>query len=155
MTNMASAIPNKTGAGKRGNDGQRTMHRLHILVVEDHADCANSTAMLLGLWGCQVKTVGDGAAAVKLAQEHQPDVVLLDIGLPSGMDGWAVAKLIRDQAGGQRPLLVAVTGYGREEDRQRSVDAGIDVHLLKPMNPAYLEQLLNKWAAHLAYRRRI
>jgi CheY-like chemotaxis protein len=131
------------------------MHRLRILVVEDHADCANSTAMLLDLWGCQVKTVRDGTSAVSLVREYQPDVVLLDIGLPSGMDGWAVAKLIRDQAGGQGPLLVAVTGYGREEDRQKSVDAGIDVHLLKPVDPAYLERLLNKWAAHLAYRRRL
>jgi CheY-like chemotaxis protein len=130
------------------------MHRLRILLVEDHPDCADSTRMLLDLWGCQVQTAGDGAAAVELAQEHQPDVVLLDLGLP-GIDGWTVARRLREQLNGKRPLLVAVTGYGQEEDRQKSVDSGIDVHLLKPMNPAYLERLLNKWAAHLEYRRHI
>jgi CheY-like chemotaxis protein len=136
------------------NDRQRaTMNRLRILLVEDCPDCADSTRMLLDLWGCDVVTARDGPAAVKLAQEHQPDVVLLDIGLP-GIDGWAVARRLREQVNGTRPLLVAVTGYGLEEDRQKSVDSGIDVHLLKPMNPPYLERLLNKWAAHLEYRRR-
>src|SRR6516165_6399635 len=128
------------------------MYRLQILLVEDHPDCAASTRMLLDLWGCQVETAGDGAAALKLAHECQPDVVLLDIGLP-GIDGWTVARRLRDQVDGKRPLLVAVTGFGHEEDRQQSAEAGIDVHLLKPMDPAYLERLLNKWAAHLAHRR--
>ena len=130
------------------------MHRLRILLVEDHPDCAASTRMLLHLWGCQVEIAEDGPAALKLAHEHPPDVILLDLGLP-GIDGWTVARRIRAQANGTRPLLVAVTGYGQEEDRRRSDEAGIDVHLLKPMNPAYLERLLKKWAAHLHYRGRI
>ena len=129
------------------------MPRLRILLVEDYPDCAGSTRMLLDLWGHEVVSAENGPAAVKQAQEQPPDVVLLDIGLP-GLDGWAVARQIRGRADGQRPLLVAVTGYGKDEDRQRSVESGIDVHLLKPVDPAYLERLLDKWQRHLQYRRR-
>jgi CheY-like chemotaxis protein len=130
------------------------MQRLRILLVEDYPDCTDTTRQLLDVWGHEVVSVGNGPEAVRRAQEHRPDVVLLDIGLP-GIDGWTVARQIREQAHGERPLLVAVTGYGHEEDRRKSAESGIDTHLLKPVDPAYLNRLLDKWQRHLEYRRRI
>jgi CheY-like chemotaxis protein len=127
---------------------------MRILVVEDYADCAASTAMLLNMWGHEAETCRDGAAALKLAREHPPDVILLDIGLPAALDGWAVAKRLRDQAGGKRLLLVAVTGFGKDDDRRHSDEAGFDAHLTKPADPEQLRHLLDKWQAHLEYRGR-
>jgi CheY-like chemotaxis protein len=117
---------------------------LRILLVEDHPDCANSTKIMLGMWGHEVEVAPDGPAALQAAQTHQPDVVLLDIGLP-GMDGWTVAKLIHDQANGKRPLLIALTGYGQPSAYRHSYDSGIDVHLLKPVDPDELKRLLDNW----------
>jgi CheY-like chemotaxis protein len=77
------------------------------------------------------------------AQAEPPDVVLLDLALP-GMDGYEVARRLRAQSRERRPLLIAVTGYGREEDRRRSVEAGIDLHLLKPVDLAQLQGLLRR-----------
>jgi CheY-like chemotaxis protein len=123
---------------------------VRILLVEDHPDAAASTSMLLEMWGHVVATARDGEAAVKLARERPPDVVLLDIGLP-GMDGWAVARQLREQAGGRRMLLIAVTGYGRDDDRRHSDEAGIDAHMTKPVEPERLRHVLAKWQAHLDY----
>jgi two-component system CheB/CheR fusion protein len=122
---------------------------LRILLVEDQPDCANSTKLMLDLWGHEVELVPDGPTALQAAQAQHPDVVLLDIGLP-GMDGWAVAKLLHDQARGKGPLLVAVTGYGQPGDYGRSYDSGIDVHLLKPVDPDGLRRLLDNWQETLA-----
>jgi CheY-like chemotaxis protein len=125
---------------------------LHILLVEDHQDCAESTAMLLRFWGHEVEAVRDGPAAVKAAQEQQPDVVLLDIGLPGGMDGWTVAKRISGEASGKKPLLVALTGYGQEDDRRHSDECGLSFHLTKPVDPAQLKVILDKWQVVLSRR---
>jgi CheY-like chemotaxis protein len=122
---------------------------LRILLVEDQPDCANSTKMMLGLWGHEVELAPDGPTALQAAQTHHPDVVLLDIGLP-GMDGWTVAKLLRDQAKGKGPLLVAVTGYGQPHAYRHSYDSGIDVHFLKPVDPDELKRLLDNWQETLA-----
>ena len=122
---------------------------LRILLVEDQPDCANSTRVMLGLWGHEVELAADGPTALLAAQTRRPDVVLLDIGLP-GMDGWAVAKLLHDQAHGKGPLLVAVTGYGQPSAYQNSYDSGIDVHFLKPADPDELKRLLDDWQEMLA-----
>jgi CheY-like chemotaxis protein len=114
---------------------------LRVLVVEDHADTAASMAALLRLYGHEVDVATDGAAALRIAADRPPDVALLDIGLP-GMDGWQVARRLQERAAGKMPLLVAVTGYGQEEDRRRWEQAGIDLHLLKPVNPDQLTTLL-------------
>jgi CheY-like chemotaxis protein len=115
-----------------------------VLVVEDNEDAAASLGMLLRLYGCEVELAFDGPSACRAVQASPPDVVLLDIGLPK-MNGWVVAKQIREQSVGKRPLLVAITGYGMEADRLRSEEAGIDLHLLKPVDPEQLKNLLDQF----------
>jgi CheY-like chemotaxis protein len=122
-------------------------HPLLVLVVDDDRDTADSTAMLLRLWGHDVLTAPDGFHALALARESRPDAVLLDLDLP-GMDGCEVARRLRQDPGSGTPLLVAMTGYGREEDVRRVAEAGFDHHFLKATDPAALEYLLAGW--HLA-----
>jgi CheY-like chemotaxis protein len=117
---------------------------LRILVVEDQADTAASLALLLRREGHEIQVAPDGLAAVGAVQFAHPDVVLLDIGLP-GMSGWEVARWVTEQPAEKRPLLVAITGYGREEDRRRSEEAGIDLHLVKPVDPDQLLRLLRRF----------
>jgi PAS domain S-box-containing protein len=112
-----------------------------VLVVDDNRDGAESLAMLLGVWGHEVELAGDGAEALSAVKNRRPDVVLLDIGLP-GMDGYQVAQRLRREPGMADTLLVALTGYGQDEDRRRSREAGFDDHLVKPVDPDRLEQLL-------------
>jgi signal transduction histidine kinase/CheY-like chemotaxis protein len=114
---------------------------LRVLVVDDNVDAAQSLAVLLNLWGHEVCTAHDGTVALEAAQAWRPEVVLLDIGLP-GMDGYEVARRLRALQCPARPLLIALTGHAREEDRRRSQDAGFDRHLVKPVDPEILEVLL-------------
>jgi two-component system, OmpR family, response regulator len=114
-----------------------------VLVIEDDEDTAASLAMLLRLNGYEVEVAADGPSAVQAVQASPPDVILLDIGLPK-MDGWLVAKQIREQTTWKRPLLVAISGYGTEADRRRSKEAGIDLHLVKPVDPVELLKLLRR-----------
>ncbi|HEY1252364.1 MAG TPA: ATP-binding protein [Thermoanaerobaculia bacterium] len=115
--------------------------RRRILVVDDNVDSASSLATLLELSGHEIHTVHDGLSAVDQALGFAPDVVLLDIGLP-GIDGYEAARRIRAQAASRSMMLVAVTGWGQEEDRRRSREAGFDHHMVKPLRAAALEQLL-------------
>jgi signal transduction histidine kinase/CheY-like chemotaxis protein len=112
-----------------------------VLLVEDNLDAAQTLAELLESWGHEVRVALDGAAALEAARDASPEVVLLDIGLP-GMDGYEVARRLREQAGRAGLLLVAVTGYGQAEDRRCAREAGFDQHLTKPVDLAELEQLL-------------
>jgi CheY-like chemotaxis protein len=117
-----------------------TPRRRRVLVVEDNVDAAETLRDLLELAGHQVEVAHDGFAGVESARAFQPEVVLCDLGLP-GMDGYAVAaELRRDPATAAR--LIAVSGYGQEEDRRRSREAGFDLHLTKPVDPLELERLL-------------
>ena len=118
------------------------VRRLRVLVVDDNRDAVESMALLLGLWGHEVTTATEGAAALDLALRLQPDVVLLDIGLP-GMDGYEVARRIRANEAMSKTILVAMTGYGQAEDRQSARDAGFALHLVKPVEPAALQRALN------------
>src|SRR5262249_18869246 len=120
---------------------QDAAHSLRVLLVEDYADTAVSLTALLRRDGYEVHVAADGPAALQAAEQVDPDAVLLDIAMP-GMDGWAVARDLRARANGQRPLIVAITGHGREEDHRRSEEAGIDLHLLKPVDPVKLQALL-------------
>src|SRR5207244_1073705 len=95
---------------------------LRVLIVEDHADTAATTAMLLRLCGHDCQIAPSGEAALQAVATYQPDVVLLDIGLP-GLNGLEVARRLREQAGCRRPFLIAITGYDRDEDSRRSSDA--------------------------------
>jgi CheY-like chemotaxis protein len=104
----------------------------HVLVVDDDPDVAESFAILLEALGISAQVVHDGPAALEAVPRLQPDVIFLDIGLP-GMDGYEVAQRLREQAAGRAARLVAVTGYGQDEDRNRAKNAGFDRHLLKPV----------------------
>ena len=116
-------------------------HPRRILVVEDNVDAAETLALLLRLWGHEVQTVRDSRTALKVAGHFAPDVMLLDIGLPE-VSGLELAKQFRKQPEFQETLLIAMTGYGREEDHQRSLEAGFDAHLTKPVPLAELHRLL-------------
>jgi signal transduction histidine kinase len=114
---------------------------LRVLIVEDNHDTAESEAKVLELAGHEVYTAFEGITAVETARDHPPDVVLLDIGLP-GMDGYEVARRLQQEPGLERALLVALTGFGQEEDRRRSSEAGFAHHLVKPVDPDRLCGLL-------------
>src|ERR1700722_11254991 len=112
---------------------------LRVLVVEDNPDTAESLAMLLRLYGHEVKTANAGPAGLQATLSQTPDVVLMDIGLP-GIDGYEVARRIREKT--DKPLLIAMTGYGQTEDRERSKESGFEYHLVKPVDPGKLQNLL-------------
>jgi PAS domain S-box-containing protein len=114
-------------------------HRL--LVVDDNQDSARSLAMLLRLEGHEVQIAHDGPAALELAKSYGPEMVLLDIGMP-GMDGYEVARKLRQQSGLETVVLAALTGWGQEDDRRRTAEAGFDHHLVKPIEPTVLQKLL-------------
>lgn len=114
-----------------------------ILIVDDNRDAANSLAALLAARAHVVRTRYDGESSVDEVGRFQPDVVLLDIGLP-GMSGYEVAKRLQSEA--KRPILIAVTGYGQEEDRRLSGEAGFDYHLVKPIDLSSLDRLLSATA---------
>jgi CheY-like chemotaxis protein/two-component sensor histidine kinase len=129
-------------APQKGDSGAATAPRERparkVLIVDDHADSVEGLCALLEMHGHDVRSAGEGAAAFALAKEFRPDVVILDIGLP-GLDGYEVARRLRAEPATRSAFLVALTGYGQEEDRRRARDAGFDVHRLKPVD---LEQLL-------------
>jgi len=123
----------------------RPQHR-RILVADDNLDALESLAALLALNGHEVHRAQDGAAALQAAMRHRPEVIFLDIGMPQ-MDGYEVARRIRAHEWGKEMLLIAVTGWGQESDRQRSFAAGFDFHLVKPVDLEKLNQLLSKMSA--------
>ena len=115
--------------------------RFRILVVDDNPDSALSLAMMLSMMGHDTRTAHDGEAAVTTAEAFRPQVVLLDIGLPK-LNGYEVAQRIRQQEWGTSMFLVAVTGWGQDEDRRRSEDVGMNLHMVKPVEPSALDRLL-------------
>ncbi|HTL31593.1 MAG TPA: response regulator [Kofleriaceae bacterium] len=114
---------------------------LRVLVVDDNRDVADSTASIMRMNGCDVHVVYDGRAAIESVQRLRPDAVLLDIGLPA-IDGYLVAEHIRAQPENGRTMIVAVSGYGQEQDRLRSKSVGFDYHVVKPIDPAVLAGLV-------------
>lgn len=115
--------------------------RVRVLLVEDNSDAADSLAMLLELLGHHVRVAHDGVVALEVAPANVPDVMLVDIGLP-GIDGYEVARRVRQHPELKHVVLVALTGYGREEDRRRALAAGFDYHLVKPVDPDLLQGLV-------------
>jgi two-component system OmpR family response regulator len=112
-----------------------------VLLADPHADTVESTALLLRLWGHDVRCARSGSEALEAALAYRPDAVLMEMGLP-GMDGCEVARRLRGHEGASQPLLVAVTGYGGERHRLLARRAGFDLHLLKPVCPELLRELL-------------
>jgi two-component system CheB/CheR fusion protein len=112
------------------------------LIIEDSVDAAESMALLLQLKGHEVEVAHDGQEGLEKACLFRPHVVLCDIGLPGALDGYAVARAFRDDPGLRSVRLIALTGYGQEEDQRRAREAGFDVHLTKPADPEILQRLL-------------
>jgi CheY-like chemotaxis protein len=114
-----------------------------VLVVDDNQDAADTLALLLELMGHQTRTAHDGLAALDAAAAFEPEVVLLDIGLPK-MNGYDVCREMRRQPWGQRAFLVALTGWGQAEDQRKASEAGFDRHLVKPVEESVLQKLLDE-----------
>lgn len=125
----------------RGDGPDECANAQRVLVVEDHTDSARSLISIIHLWGHDARVARTGAEAIVMAGDYRPHVVLLDISLPD-MDGYAVARVLRETPGLRDTTIMAVTGHGRDEDRQRALDAGFDRHLLKPLELDELEGLL-------------
>jgi signal transduction histidine kinase/CheY-like chemotaxis protein len=121
-------------AASAGTDGRK----MQVLVVDDNQDAADSLAALLEIDGFDVRTVYDGAAAIAVCAQAQPDMIIMDLGMP-GMDGYETARAIRQRPGAERILMLALTGWGQSDARRRTMEAGFDHHLVKPVE---LEQIV-------------
>jgi PAS domain S-box-containing protein len=119
---------------------------LRILVVEDNVDAAEALAMVLTLWGHEVRIAYDGLAALQVAESYQADVIISDVGLPN-MDGYEVARRLRAHGGYGQAVLIAISGYGRDEDKRLALEAGFDHHFVKPPDLDQLGDLLGRVAA--------
>jgi CheY-like chemotaxis protein len=115
--------------------------------VDDNIDAADTLALLLGMEGHDTKVAYESGAAVATAGTFRPDIVLLDIGLP-GMNGYEVAKAMRSMPELEGTCLIALTGYGKSEDQQRTKAAGFDDHLVKPVDAVTLSQALLRASSH-------
>jgi len=140
---LPAASPAQCAKGDSGESGRTAVATLDlcVLVVDDNHDVAESTAVLLRLAGCEVHLAHDGEEALRLVPRVRPDAVLLDIGLPR-MNGYEVAERIRSDPENRDILIVAVSGYGQQEHRLRSKQAGFDQHVVKPIDPTALSGLL-------------
>jgi CheY-like chemotaxis protein len=136
------AVPGALSVAEAGDMSTPCPPRaLQVLVVDDNRDAADSLALLLQAWGYEPLVACDGPSGLALAAARPPAAALIDVGLPH-MDGCEVARRLRARAGTDRALLVAITGYTRDQDRQRSREAGFDHHFVKPVEPEELRVLL-------------
>lgn len=138
----------KTAAGdaKSASDqAHKDQVKCRVLVVDDNVDSAESMAMMLQLSGHEVSMAHDGVQAIELARQYQPDVAFLDLGMPK-LNGYDAARSIRQHGWGKKITLIALTGWGQEEDKRRTREAGFDDHVVKPIDFSHLEQLLEKVA---------
>jgi CheY-like chemotaxis protein len=135
----SSQLPSKRMSAEQGR--QRVPAPKRVLVADDNVDAAEAVALLLELSGHEVAVAANGLDAVRKADQFEPQVILLDIGMP-GLNGHEVCRQIRARSWGGRARIVAVTGWGDEEDRRRSRDAGFDLHLVKPVDPDLLDVIL-------------
>jgi signal transduction histidine kinase/DNA-binding response OmpR family regulator len=139
----AMPVDQRVAAGRRAAERYTTSSpgEFAVLIVDDNRDATDSMAMLLAMEGYDVRVAYDGAQALDAVRAARPDVILLDIGLP-GMDGYQVAQRVRADLDNSSIVIVAVSGYGQEEHRSRSTQAGCDHHLVKPIEPAVISELL-------------
>jgi CheY-like chemotaxis protein len=120
-----------------------------VLVVDDNVDAADSMAALLGLMGHEVHEARDGLQAVQAARVFEPDLIFMDIGMP-GLDGHEAARRIRSLPLQKRPMIVALTGWGQESEQLRSREAGIDAHLVKPVDVSTIARMLGELGPHVS-----
>ncbi len=141
IVQLQAPVPKERPAGVDGGTADGTAKAaMRVLIVDNSPDAVQSLAILLKDWGYQVREAYDGGSGLREAEKWQPNVAILDIGMP-GMDGYEVAKRLR-QANPEGLVLVALTGFGEDEDRRRAREAGFDYHLLKPFSPEELHDLL-------------
>jgi CheY-like chemotaxis protein len=112
-----------------------------VVIIDDNQDAATTMSMLVEQLGGSARTAHDAASGLATVQEFRPDIVFLDIGMP-GMDGYEACRRLRQQPSAQHMVVVAVTGWGRPQDKQRALDAGFDAHLTKPVDPSALASVL-------------
>lgn len=112
-----------------------------ILVADDNEDSAAAMAIILKLLGSEVRTANDGLEAIEIAENFRPEIILLDIGMP-GKNGYDVCHYLRQQSWGGKVIIAVLTGWGQDEDKRRSEEAGFNHHLVKPVDPNDLEKLL-------------
>jgi two-component system CheB/CheR fusion protein len=141
---ILSGMWGRTDAETQERENHRTTRpsSRRILIVDDNVDAATTLSELLKMWGHDVRVVYDGLAALETAPIYQPNVILLDIGLP-GMNGYEVARKLRQKAGLSQTILIALTGYGQREDQDQFREVGFDYHFTKPIDPAALRSILD------------
>jgi PAS domain S-box-containing protein len=140
---MISTPLSESHVPKDDDESASPAAKYRILIVDDNRLSSESTATALGLMGHELATARDGIEGIERAQAFRPDVILLDIGLPE-VNGFETARRIREQPWGKNIFLIAVTGYGQEEDRRRSLEAGFNYHLVKPLSFAELKHKLSE-----------
>jgi CheY-like chemotaxis protein len=138
--NLTSGVSDIRGEGRTGR--RQAGRHGRILVVDDNRDAADSLRLVLEQCGYAVAVAYSGPEGVRAAEQFQPDVVLCDLGLP-GLDGYGVARTLRDNPATAKARLIAVTACGQDEDRRRSHEAGFEHHLVKPVALATLQRALN------------
>jgi PAS domain S-box-containing protein len=138
---LTADTPVEDAGPAESDDLQQSHARYRILIADDNRDGADSLAMLLQVMGHDVETAYAGDEAVEVAEQMRPDAILLDIGMPK-LNGYDACRRIRSESWGRETLLIALTGWGQEEDRRRTRDAGFDLHLVKPVTSAALLEVL-------------
>ena len=140
---LPGGIPAPTPALNHLEPGTERPVNRRVLIADDNRDGAESLALVMTVFGCEVRTAYDGASAVRAAESFRPEVIFLDLGMP-GMDGFEAARRIRSLPGGHATVLIALTGWGQERDRQRTSEAGFDAHLVKPVDPLSMRSFLDQ-----------
>jgi CheY-like chemotaxis protein len=126
-------------AAAPGMNGSAAHRR--VVVIDDNADAGQMLALLIRTMGGEAWTATNGSSGIRLARTFLPDLILLDIGMP-GLDGYETCRRIRQESFGRSVCIVALTGWGQDQDKQRASDAGFDLHLTKPADPLVLERLI-------------
>ena len=137
----ALSLPDEKSDDQIADDKDLSAACRRMLIVDDNQDGAFSLAMMLKLMGNDAQTAHDGLEAVAMSEAFKPNVILMDIGMPK-LNGYDACRRIREQPWADGIVIIALTGWGQEEDRQKSKDAGFDVHLVKPVDHATLMELL-------------
>jgi CheY-like chemotaxis protein len=137
-----AAMDSRFDRAEKRAPAEKALAKRRILIVDDNRDGAETLAMLLNFLGSDVRVAYDGPSALETMNAYRPDVVLLDIGMP-GMDGYEVAGRVRRDPKLQHLTLIALTGWGQEEDRRRCRQVGIDHHMIKPLDLDALQTLLS------------
>jgi CheY-like chemotaxis protein len=141
LTSTSDTSPLASAAADNPQEAGAAPQRLRILIADDNRDSADSMSLLLQLSGHEVRAAYDGAQAVAEAEAFRPHVAVLDIAMPR-VDGYEAAQRIRAEAWGKDMILVAMSGFGQESDKQQAHAAGFDHHLTKPVDSTQLERLL-------------